>query len=226
VWTLQTLCRACRCRCVACPAAVDRRSPTHGSSTAAPRRPHATVETSMPLPSHRAVTSPAQGARRDVIQGQSLPVPLPSCLPGCREDFSSPNRLPAPIKSPARLPTLPRTATIEPPSSLGTRAPPPRAPPPPVRHHPRTRLCSPSQPKVGRGIDSPCSPLRFTLLPDRRRGPAHQQSLPAALPRAAFLPLSILNRGGGRRWLFGRKALGLFLFPPSPLSLFSLSPFF
>jgi hypothetical protein len=57
------------------------------------------------------------------------------------------------------------------------------SPPPPPIH-----LCTPSQPKVGRGIDPPCRPLHFTLHPDRCRGPAHRQSPPAGRLRAASPP--------------------------------------
>jgi hypothetical protein len=110
----------------------------------------------------------------------------------------------------SRTPLLPRHPSAAAPSTTTSSPPPPEDPP-----------LHASQPKVGRGIDSPCSPLRFTLLPDCRRGPARRQSPSAGRPRAASLPPSVLNRGGGRRWLFGRKPPSLFpFFHPTPYSLF------
>jgi hypothetical protein len=96
---------------------------------------------------------------------------------------------PAAIKGPRRAPRITphhqiRTPLLPKHPSNAS----PRAPPPPVCHRPRIRLCTQTQPKVGRGINPPCCPLRFTLHPDRHRGPARRQSPPAG----RLLPPSLL----------------------------------
>jgi hypothetical protein len=213
MWTPHPLRRACRCRRVAGPAAVYRRSPTRGSSTAAPRRPNTAVETSIPLPSRRAVTSPAQGACRDAIQGRSSPSPLPSRPPSRREDFSSPNCLPAPIKSPARLPTSPRTATTVPLSFLSTRAPPPPSVAASSRAPRKSRLHGPSPTKVSDGVGRPRRPfiLSHPLAVAVARAAGEHPRRSAARSVSSPLPFFVEGKKEGERPLLHR-ALCLFSF--------------
>jgi hypothetical protein len=189
----------------------------------APPRPAACHHhvTGRPVLSHSvAITPPSRIPTATSRDGSMAGYPPPTPLPKLQELGVRPGyRLPAAIKGPRHVPTSPRTAAATPSSSIGTRAPPPQAPPPPVHRRLRTHLYTPFQPKVGRGIKYLWSPLRFALLLDRRRGSARRGLAPAGRTRATTLPLSLLNRGGGERWQFSQRPLGLFPFPHHP-SLF------
>jgi hypothetical protein len=111
-----------------------------------------------PVPSHSATFTPRHESRPRTSPNESTagyfspPLPLPE-VPRAR----SPAGLPPSrgYKRTRHAPTSPRTATTEPLSPIGSRAPPHGAPPPPVHCRPRTHLYTPSQPKVGRGIKYP-----------------------------------------------------------------------
>jgi hypothetical protein len=131
------------------------------NSATANRRPHHADQLARhhPCPTglvHSAASTPTANPGRGLtgrVNGGIFP-PTAIARSSSSSKFGWVTAFPAAIKGPAAFPTSPRTATAEPLSFLGTRAPPPRAPSPPVRHRPRTRLCTPSQPKVGGGIDS------------------------------------------------------------------------
>jgi hypothetical protein len=105
------------------------------------------------------------------------------------------HRLSAPIKSPAQLPTPPRTATANSPSFLGLLTPPPATTTACSRSPPRSRLHSLSLTKVRGRIDCPRAPLRFPHLPivAMTRLAGNAASRPS---RAAPSPFSVQNQWG------------------------------
>jgi hypothetical protein len=147
-----------------------------------------------PQPAHlHDESNPTAPHRTEACRPRSTPGFFPSrprrgpSAVGRREDIFPPsNRLPAHIKGPAWLPTLPRTATAESPcfpelpttttaTTIVGRRP-----------TPRSRLHEPSLTKVREGIDSPRPPLHFPPIPGRcrPRGAANcrRPGPPASLP--------------------------------------------
>jgi hypothetical protein len=197
------------------PQAVGRSTPTPPART--PRSPSLADESPSAVPLPLPATAPSLHPGRTSINGSSTSSAF--SLP--RPSYSHT----AAIKGSATFPAPPRTFATTLLSLLSSPAPPPIAGTTSLRPPPPIHLCTPSQPKVGRGVESPRPSLHFphppTVAVHRTAGAPCRP--PARSPPP---PFSILNQGEEGEGHSAENPLGFLLFPPteSP-SLFLSRPF-
>jgi hypothetical protein len=196
------------------PQAVGRSTPTPPART--PRSPSLADESPSAVPLPLPATAPSLHPGRTSINGSSTSSAF--SLP--RPSYSHT----AAIKGSATFPAPPRTFATTLLSLLSSPAPPPIAGTTSLRPPPPIHLCTPSQPKVGRGVESPRPSLHFphppTVAVHRTAG------APCRPPARSPPPLLYSESRGGRRRSFGRKPPGISPFSSHriPFSI-SLSPF-